>query len=284
MELKFFLEDMAGINVYRVSSRLKSYKSAIKKCRGSRRAIAKLQDIAGLRVVVATSTEIDVIARFFSRKADSRDVTIITDKPIRKSDGYRARHLIIEFKGSYKRSMHPTRVEVQLQTIMESAYNFISRAWVYKKDLCFSESWQEEFHQVSIVLADLDARVAKLQAGVLDSSARFGPNEPLTPFSFQQIITDTFSERVELNNAVDCVRFLIDLQCDTNSKLRTFFGREDILDLRNRVLKLGSEKGGFLFQSARDMQKHDFYLTFGCRMEAVEELLRSRLGATDEKG
>jgi ppGpp synthetase/RelA/SpoT-type nucleotidyltranferase len=277
LELKFFLQDVRGINVHEVSSRLKSYKSATRKCRPNL-PIADMQDIAGLRIVAATTTEVDTIARFFSRKADSKDLAITTDERIARPDGYRARHLVVEFDGHYTRSMYPTRVEVQLQTIMQSAFNFISRAWVYKRDLCFPKPWGKEFRQVSAVLARLDARITKLQTEVLDSSARSGPNEPLTPFSYQRIVAEVFSEMVELNNAVDSVRFLIDVQCDTNSKLRAFLGREDILDLRNRFLKLGSEKEQSVVQIVTEMPTHEFFLTFGVRIEATEHLLQSLKG------
>lgn len=275
LEMEFFLEDVQGINTHTVTHRLKSFESAVAKSQKYKLPISDLQDIAGLRIVAATANEVDVIARFFYRKADAKDLTISKDEPIAKDDGYRARHLVVEFDGHYTRSVSHTRVEVQLQTIMQHAYNFISRAWVYKTNRGFSEDWRVEFQQVSADLANLDNRIAKLQTDVLDSSAKSGPNEPLTPFSYQRIVGEIFSEMVTIDDAVDSVRFLVDLGCDTNEKLRTFFSRKDIRELRNRCLKLEGKEGHPLYKLIHEMSLHHFFITFGVRVDAMQRLLQS---------
>lgn len=110
LELEFFLEDVRGINAHTISERLKAFESALAKSQNINLPISDLQDIAGLRIVVATATEVDVIARFFFRKADSEDLAISTDKRIEKGDGYRARHLVVEFGGHYIRDLFTPRV------------------------------------------------------------------------------------------------------------------------------------------------------------------------------
>jgi len=149
LEFEFFAEDSPGINVYSIQHRLKSFESASEKAVRLSMPIADMDDIAGIRIVVSTATEIDVIARFFYRKADSKDPLVKSDKRIDKKDGYRARHLVVEFEGHYTNSVHRTKVEIQLQTMMEHAYNYISRAWIYKSERALSEEWRSEFLRVS---------------------------------------------------------------------------------------------------------------------------------------
>src|SRR5947209_6603425 len=131
-----------------------------------------LQDLAGLRVVVATADEVEVLATFL-KDAESRDkLKIVSDRPIASADGYRSRHFVLEVGSSITHSIYDVKVEVQLHTIMEHAFNFISRAWVYKSDRAYPQAWQREFRSVSKVLHKLDDRIAKLHAEVLDSSIR----------------------------------------------------------------------------------------------------------------
>jgi ppGpp synthetase/RelA/SpoT-type nucleotidyltranferase len=129
LDFEFFLEDIKGVQVYLIDHRLKSFESASVKAQRLGIPITELQDIAGMRVVVATGAQVDIVARFFSRKAVSKDLTILSDRHVEKADGYRARHLVLGFGGHYSRSMHPARVEVQCLTITQHAFNFVSRAW-----------------------------------------------------------------------------------------------------------------------------------------------------------
>lgn len=123
------------------------------------------------------------------------------DEVIEKDDGYRARHIVVEFKGHYSRfSSHHTLVEIQLQTILQNAYNFISRAWVYKNKYIYSNDWDQSFKQVSKELNQLDQKIFELQEEVLKIAE--GDNEALTPFSYQRIVADIFSENVDLDDAV----------------------------------------------------------------------------------
>lgn len=274
LELDFFLEEVKGVNVYSVQSRLKTYESALSKSQKSNNlSIFEMQDIAGIRVVVATFEEVEVLARFLSRKADSKDLVIELDQTIARSNGYRARHIVVKFEGHYSRSVYPTRIEIQLQTILQHAYNFISRAWVYKSEHTFSKDWHRNFREVSQILAQLDTKFSELQEEVLTTSAAEGDNDPLTPFSYQRIVSNVFGENVELNDAVDVARMLIDMGCDTNGKLKSFLNNPDILQLRNRFLNLKSEQMKGFCVLVSKMSLHAFWLTFGTRLNKTKDML-----------
>lgn len=282
LELEFFIEDAAGVNIHSVQHRIKTYESAVKKSTRLKLSIAKMQDIAGIRIVVATADEVDVVARFFTLKAALKDLTVQSDKRIDKNDGYRARHLVLQFQGSYTRgSASPALVELQLLTLLEHTFNYISHAWAYKPGRSFPEKWHAEFVRLSSDLASLDKRIAKLQKQVV---ALANDDEPLTPFSYQRIIAHVFGEHETIDNAVDSVRMLIDLQCDTNGKLGRFFSNPTILDLRTRLLKIKGEPRSAFAEVVASMTVHDFFLAFGVRREFLEEHVRALEAKSKEAG
>lgn len=283
LELEFFKEDLVGVNIHSITHRLKSFDSALEKSRRLSLPIAKMQDIAGIRVVVATLEEVDIVTRFFSRKVDSKDLTIKEDKVIEKKEGYRARHLVLEFAGHYSRSVYPTLVEVQILTLLQHTFNYISRAWAYKTERTFSNEWRTEFQQLSHDLAEIDKRIAQLQNQVVTSSVSGGDDEPLTPFSYQKMVADIFGESETVDDAVDWVRMLVDLGCDTNRKLRNFFSNPAVLNLREQFLTLESDTGRAFAHKVANMTIHNFFLMFGVHLKASEELLQ-KLAASDQNG
>jgi ppGpp synthetase/RelA/SpoT-type nucleotidyltranferase len=275
LELEFFQEDFIGVNIHSITSRLKTFESAFEKAQRLKRAISELQDIAGIRVVVATLDEVNIVCRFFSKKAGFKDLTIKSNEVITKKDGYRARHLVLEFKGHYSRSVYSTLVEVQVLTLLQHTFNYISRAWVYKTELSFSDSWRISFKKLSQELADMDKQIVQLQNEVIEISALAGDNEPLTPFSYQRIIADMFGESETVDNAVDDVRILINVGFNTNGQLREFFSNSDILNLREQFLKLESVIGkAFTKKYIASMAIHRFFLQYGLYLDSSRDFLQ----------
>jgi hypothetical protein len=172
--------------------------------------------------------------------------------------------------GSYSRSVHETVVEIQLQTLIEHAYNDISRVWIYKSDRAFSEGWRKEFLQVSRALAELDTKITGLQAEVLESAIQGKNDEWLTAFSYQRIVRDLFDESTSVDDAVDAVQFLVDLGCNTNGLLRRFFSDQRVVNLRDRFVAMLDTKGRKAAEIMIDMPIHQFYLLYGVRIDAAE--------------
>ena len=215
-----------------------------------------------------------LLVRFLSRKEISKDSTIERDESINRDDGYRARHIVIRFQGHYSRSMYPARIEIQLQTALQHAFNFASRSWAYKNTLNYSENWYERFKKISRQLSEMDVEMSNLQEEVIEKSSSFGDHDPLTPFSYQRIVADSFDEIVSLNDAVDITRMLMDVGCNTNGKLKNFFQDTKILALLNRFL--GAEaKPTKIFTATiiSKMPKHCFWTLFGIRLDAAKEML-----------
>jgi ppGpp synthetase/RelA/SpoT-type nucleotidyltranferase len=288
LELDFFIEDVKGINIYSIESRLKEYKSALVKSQKSENlSIHDMQDIAGIRVVVATFEEVEVLVRFFSRKDKeySDELEIELNEPIERKNGYRARHIVVKFKGKYSRSASPTRIEIQLQTILQHAYNFISRAWVYKSEHPFSKNWKKNFHEISQTLAQLDKKISELQEQVLATSAE-GDNDQLTPFSYQRIVSDILGEDVDLDDAVDSTRMLVDMGCDRNKQLKLHLNNSKISDLYNRFLNMKSHKSDQMKAVASlfsNMSRHSFFIMYGTRLDGIAKILDQLESSLDLK-
>ena len=181
----------------------------------------------------------------------------------------------MEFSGHYSRSIYPAFVEVQILTLLQNTFNYISRAWIYKANRELTDEWHSNFQKLSIDLAEIDQRIAQLQKQVIGSSVSSAPDDPLTPFSYQQIVMEIFKETIQINDAVDDINLLIDVGCDTNGKLQNFFGRDDILQMREQIMTIESPTGkAFAKSIVTEMPVYQFYVTFGIRVEATQELIQ----------
>lgn len=275
LEIEFFLEDIGNINVFSISSRIKEYKSALIKSQRIKKEIKDLQDIAGIRIVVNTLEEVEIISQFFSRKEILKDLIIESNKNISKLDGYRAKHIIVSLKGNYSRSMYPTRIEIQIATIFQYAFNNISRSWAYKTNNLYSDTWRKSFIEISKKLEFLDKEISVLQKEVIDYSVNNSDNNFITPLSLQKLIKVVFNEEMTLGDAVDYCQMLVDIGYKTNNHLRQFLESEKIENLRNEMMGLRSENTKFLSDAVLKFSKSEFWLFFGIRFEGTTELINS---------
>jgi ppGpp synthetase/RelA/SpoT-type nucleotidyltranferase len=273
LDFEFFFADAGNLNVFSITGRIKTYESAAEKERRIRVRIPEQQDLAGIRVVLATSAEIEVVAEFLRDEERREKLRIVSDKTIQKRDGYRSRHIILAVGPQISHSVYDATVEVQLNTILQHAYNFVSRAWVYKSERVLTPEWQARFAGVAVALAELDTRIGELHGDVLESAATGSDNEPLTPFSLQRIVSEMFGEEMPLDRAVWNTRFLIDLHVTTNGEAREFFRNSEILALRDRIRNLKDDRARSIMASVADMSMYSFFMGFGVRLEATHTLL-----------
>jgi ppGpp synthetase/RelA/SpoT-type nucleotidyltranferase len=273
LDLEYFLQDVGELNVFSVSSRLKSYQSALAKSNTMGIPASDLHDLAGLRVVVGTKHDVEIVSRFFSRQEVSKDLEIMSDRAISRKNGYRARHIVVLCKGDYKRSMYPGRVEAQIQTIFEHAFNFLSRAWVYKSAPRFSPQWEGSFRELSAQLEKIERIANDLHVEVLDSSMRDSPGEPLSPFSYRRIVKAVFGDELSIDDAVDGCRYFGDIGCDSNQKLVAFFTDKRIEILRQRFMRAKSKPGQIIGQNIAESKPYLFWMMFGVRYESAIEML-----------
>lgn len=246
LDFRFFQEDVPGFLVFAMESRLKTFQSATVKAQQRGIEISELTDLAGARIVVGTAQEVEVVRRFFTRKQDSDDLVVESDEAISRQDGYRSHHLVLRYPPSYVRSAFAARVEIQLPTVFQHAFNNLSRSWIYKSTHSFSPTWKERFTTLSEQLDALNASASILYSEVVESGNGRDPNAPLTPFSLQLIVRAEFDDVVELDDAVDSVDFLSDwAQVATNGQFRSFLNNELLRNLWDDLCVLratGSDK------------------------------------------
>lgn len=262
LELGYFLDDIGNIDVYGIHARIKSWESALKKSLAINVPIEKLDDIAGLRVIVGTQAEIPILERFFSRQEHDKDLTILKRHKLSKPDGYHALHMIIELKGHYQTTMFPGRLEVQLQTVFEHAFNFLSRSWKYKQQRETSSEWNERFIKISEKLLAIESDADELHAH-LTSLISEDENALLSPHSYRILVSQEFSEDVLLPDAVDSCRFYSELGCKTNGQLRLFFQNPEIRHMYNQVALNQKNEAA---QHILHMRKNGFWMLFGTRL------------------
>lgn len=274
LDLEFFCEDVPGITVHSVHHRIKAYQSVLMKLQSrSDLALGDLQDIAGLRIIVGTLADGDVIVRFFSRQEYDNALKILSDDRVNRN-GYRGRHLVIDVSPLYTRSAQRAIVEVQIHTLVESAFNTLSRNWTYKTSSP-SGDWPQRFKAVSDKLKKLDVEISALQLEVIEASATDTPDAPLSPYSYQLIVRERFEESVALDDCVDAVRLFIDFGFGTNGLIRAFFNQPRVEALYQEMKQQASDKGERFFYEITS-SKYLFFTLFGRNIEAAEGMYSAR--------
>lgn len=263
LDLEFFFRDVGAIDVFSVSSRIKKIDSAIQKSNRLNVKIDDLDDLAGMRIIVGTQNEIPVVEQFFKRQEYGKDLSLIKRNDFKRKSGYRATHFVVELKSSYKRSIHIGRVEVQLQTVFGSAFNYLSRSWIYKSSFKMNDKWNAKFLELSNVLSELEGLAGQLHAETIEA-ASLDDSAALTPHTFRVIAKEIFNETVKFDSAVDYCRWYWGLGYKTNGHLKIFFQDKEVHDLYEYVHLRSPESQAL--SRLYSLGKISFWCTFGSRI------------------
>ena len=265
LDLSFFIRDVGDLNVFSISGRVKDYSRALAKAKALGFPVSDLDDLAGVRVVVGTEAEVPIVLRFFSRQEESKDLKVLKTRIIKRKSGYRATHLVVETRSSYNSSVFPGRVEIQVNTIFQHAFNFLSRNWRYNQPWETSEEWSAKFVELSNILSSIDQAASDLHLQQIQLQEAVD-SAVLTPYSVRLIIKCEFGEDISIQNAVDACRMYVDLGYKTNGGLRTHFRDTRINELyvffQDQTAKLEQEI------PALKMTKYTFWSIFGTRVNA----------------
>lgn len=272
LEWDFFVRDVSELNLFSTSSRIKQYSRAIAKSEQIGVQVSDLDDLAGMRIVVGTLAEVPIVERFFTRQEASKDLRVLKNQKVARRSGYRATHVLVERRGSYSTSVFPGRVEVQIHTIFQHAFNFLSREWSYKQPWQVSVEWNEKFTELSRLLSSLDniAHELHVQQAQLQETVGTGS---LSPQSLQLIVRAEFGDDIEISAAVDACRMYVDLGCKTNAEFRKHLQDPSIEELyahlQQRVTSSG--KRGPI----SGMTRFTFWSVFGTRIgqQGIKEFI-----------
>ena len=263
LELDFFVRDVGNLNLFSVTRRVKQYERAAAKSLQLGIPVNMLDDLAVLRVLVGTLAEVPIIMRFLTRQEAGNDLKIIKSDQIDRRSGYRAIHVVVEKRSDYQASVFPGRVEVQIHTIFQHAFNFLSRNWSYKQPWQVSPDWSTDFAELSRLLSSIDQAAHALHL----RQARFQEatdESAITPYSFQAIVKSEFGEEIPMEDAVDACRMYADLGYRTNAHLRQHFRDPRIAELYTMVeSKAATSTSSALIVK---MGRCGFWNTFGIRI------------------
>lgn len=223
LRLATFLEDFGVRGVYRVSSRIKSRISLAKHIQSGRYTrLADVPDLAGMRIVVHTQADADLVEECFMRQV-RRNALKLEKRKVVEHKGYRARHLILEVPASYLRSRYACLLEVQIRTLADEVFNVIARDYWYKSEGATPPN--EVQKQILEHLREADELASKIRDhGV--SALALDRKDALTPFSFRSIVQQFTGETVSLEDAVDQILTMRDLGQKTNGDLYAVFEDE----------------------------------------------------------
>jgi putative GTP pyrophosphokinase len=229
LDLKWYLEDIGDSTVHLIKTRIKDYGKAIKKLQDKQyTSVDQITDLAGMRIVVHSRTDVDAMVGLFKGQEIRKDLEILEDVCCKDENGYAARHLIVKISPSYKRSAFDVKIEVQIRTLAEDLFDTLSRRMWHKSTVNTPEKSDELLRSLVRNLREVDEIVVQIREKWEDAYAQASPNSEMTPHSFRRIVAEIFHEEVSVDDAVENVRFLRDRGVKRNGDLRSIFTSPDI--------------------------------------------------------
>lgn len=225
MLLKNFLEDIGSRGVHSVATRLKSENSAAAAIAGGRfKHLGEVPDMAGMRLVVHSRADVEVVLPFFARQIERRDMAPLSDRLV-KHRGYRARHLVVRINGSYRRSRYSVLMEVQIRTLCEDLFATLSRTYWYKNQgakptQALRGALLEHVRKAEDIVSEI--------RGIADAAYSSDPTDLITPHSFIHIVRGTLGETVPVARAVEHVLSLKDGVLTRNEDLQKLFTDSEV--------------------------------------------------------
>ncbi len=273
LDLTFFLEESGPILLIDVEHRTKSFESAVEKSQRLGLPILDLDDLAGLRVVCGTQLDADSICHFFRTGLRGTSFKVLKANSIDRSAGYRAHHVVIAVDEAYTGTWQPCKVEVQVQTALQNAFNRLSRSWLYKSGRELPQSLISGFGDFAKRLDELDQVASALQTHLFTSSEGHRDNDPLTPLAYKSILYDVLQEDTDDENANWHAVYYRRCGMETCGQLRQFFNRPDIQRLYDKWRMRSTEND--LFRGFAET-KQQFWQTCGTRMQWATTFLESQ--------
>lgn len=150
-----------------IQSRIKTFESATNKClnRGNTcdmKAIKKLHDIAGIRIITLYKDDIYRIRDALVRQPS---IEVLEERDYvanPKDNGYRSLHLIISVHVYFCESTRSVPVEVQIRTKAMDLWASVEHDIKYKNDAPSKEAPQM-FARVAKILEDFDEKAMRLR-------------------------------------------------------------------------------------------------------------------------
>ena len=125
--------------------------------------VARLSDIAGLRVLCAYIDDIYEIARMLARQQDVRIITVKDYIKSPKSNGYRSYHMIVEIPVYFSDQVRPVKCEIQIRTIAMDFWATLDHDLQYKKQVEDAEEIMRELKECADIIHNTDEKMMRLR-------------------------------------------------------------------------------------------------------------------------
>ena len=126
-------------------------------------ALARLNDIVGIRVVCLYRDDVYKIAEFLKGQ---KDLTLVKEKDYMKNpktSGYQSLHLIMDYPLTFGSDTCPQRVEIQIRTIAMDFWAGVDNHICYKKNPEEIKKAEEDLRNYSAVISNMDRQMLNLR-------------------------------------------------------------------------------------------------------------------------
>lgn len=270
LDFQFFLEESGPLLIVSIEDRLKTFQSAMEKSQKMGIPVEQLNDLAGLRIVAGTSVDVDFVRHFFTNGLRGTSYTVVKDERVENKEGYRAHHIDLEIPEDYTGTWSKCRVEIQLQTALESAFNRLSRLWVYKSGRELPYQWEFRFAIMADNLQEVDKEAAALQRELFSATEGLRDDDPLSPLALHGLLKECFEETVTDDEAQWYNVYYRRTGAETCGQLRSFFLRSDISQLYDEWCEVIPPDSAFAFAANN---KHTFWAMQGTRLDKTASIL-----------
>lgn len=124
---------------------------------------AKLNDVAGIRVICTFVEDIYYLANMLTAQDDIEVVKVKDYIKNPKDNGYRSLHLIVQIPIFLSNEKKYMRVEVQFRTIAMDFWASLDHRMKYKKNLKNPEQIAEELKKCADVISTVDIRMQEIR-------------------------------------------------------------------------------------------------------------------------
>ena len=156
-----------------IKSRIKTPESIVKKLKRNGyestidNMIKYINDIAGIRIICSFTSDIYRIASMIAEQRDIRVIGVKDYITFPKASGYKSYHMIVTMPVYLSDRTVDTKVEIQIRTVAMDFWASLEHKIHYKFEGAVPDHIRNELVECAKMIADLDARMLKLNDEIL---------------------------------------------------------------------------------------------------------------------
>ncbi len=207
-EIEEYFADINVECIHYIKSRIKTRESMIEKVERKNYTdpFEQMKDIAGIRIVCHNESDVDQVDAFIkSRYKDS----IIEDEKIKRDDGYRAHHIVVNVQVLFIVQPQFVKVEIQLRTVAQDLFDTLSHRDVYKLSTVLPETWLSKMKQLGDKLEEADKLAEELKQEWIEENIKTKARDQLNAQAIIRICKEYSGEEVNVPNAMNCLANLV---------------------------------------------------------------------------